>query len=544
MTFISRLKNGFDGLTGKEFAHKSTYSSIRDNSSPSLDVHAMKMSFSEASMFSQPVWGPDISSGAGAHSREGYASKPFDTPAIPMSTQKIALQTDEDVQLAVNHLSSKISGGSHYWSSMNEGLTEYMSAFTKDLNFDTFDTTLLKETLWYGNSVWKPRMGIREVRRADDLMHIPISSFVRIWWDRQRIPYRYEFRGSEYQGYHFPDEILHFMWNPVNASVFGTGFGVAMTSPRDFEQVSPNGPVAQRLPSLLDRKYSTQHTMQITERRYIPHNVYVAEGAETDERRALQADVGTLKPGEDFVVGTSVKVQELGSSQRAFDPTQFSDLTMGAIMKAMNDFRGKQAGESNHSYANAESSALLDEIGLASFPLAMTTQLIDKIFKPWYEANPYYDPMFGGGLVPVPFDEAKFDLKFGRVEKTDIPIEHQIKLIELAISSGVVQDPVEMRKLFEDAGLGLTKEQTDALQQQYFDYNALPEGMGNDPQMTPEYGFEFDNQVMGSPPMDSPIYNDVAQSLSGMPAFTPLPFDPQPSNKSQDWNTGRNYERR
>lgn len=144
-------------------------------------------------------------------------------------------------------------------------LTEYLEDFSRGIDFDTFDTIMVKELLWYGNSVWKPRMGIQNVRSFDDLMHIPISSFVRVWWDRQRQPYKYEFRGAEYQGYHNPGEVIHFVWNPIDASVFGTGFGASMTSPRFFSQVSSNGLIDNKLPSLLERKYATQFNMQMAE---------------------------------------------------------------------------------------------------------------------------------------------------------------------------------------------------------------------------------------------------------------------------------------
>ncbi len=57
---------------------------------------------------SQPVWGPEIST-VGAYSREGYTSRSFDTPEIPFRIQAGALARDEDVQLAINDLSSKIT---------------------------------------------------------------------------------------------------------------------------------------------------------------------------------------------------------------------------------------------------------------------------------------------------------------------------------------------------------------------------------------------------------------------------------------------------
>ncbi|MDE1868263.1 MAG: hypothetical protein KGI08_11225, partial [Thaumarchaeota archaeon] len=376
-------------------------------------------------------------------------SKTFDIPFIPFTTQEIALQVDEDVQLAINHLSSQITGGEHYWKATDDELTHYMNRFTRDLNFDEMDTIMVKELLWFGNTVWKPRLGIQFIRNKYDLMHIPISSFIRVWWDRQRIPYKYEFRGPDYQGYHNPEDIIHIPWNQINASAFGTGFGVAMTTVKQFSQITPAGPQDAVLPSLLDRKYSQQLTMHITERRYIPHNVYKALDSSADERAAMQASLVDLAPGEDFVTGTNVEVQELGSSQRAFDPTLFSDLVQGPIMKALNDFRGKQAGESGHTFANAKTAALLDEIGLSAFPLAFIHQLEEKLFKPWYEANPLYssDPMgYGGGYVGLPWDDAEFEFHFGRIQKKDLPADQMIAMIQAAVQSGAVQDPLELRK--------------------------------------------------------------------------------------------------
>jgi hypothetical protein len=178
--------------------------------------------------------------------------------------------------------------------------------------------------------------------------------------------------------------------------------------------------------------------------------------------------VADLETGEDLVVGNKLEVTELGTNQKAFNPTQFTDLVQGQIFKATGDFSGKQGSESSHQYANAETSDRVDDVGLASFPLGVTRQLAEKLFQPWYEQNGgSYDPMYGGGLIAVPWKDANPELNFGRVQKQDLEPADMIKLIELACNSGAVQDPVEMRKLFEDAGLGLTKEFTDMIQNQY-----------------------------------------------------------------------------
>jgi len=559
MAWITRLRNGLSHM----IAPQNRFEPSRAPTN-SLDVMSMKMSFEEAINasppgFSQPVWGPDIST-VGRYSQEGYTSKTFDKPLIPFTTLANALARDEDVQLAINHLSSQITGGEHYWKGSNDQITEYIEDFSTAIDFDELDTKIVKELLWYGNCFLKPRMGIGAVRTKHDLMHIPISSAVRIWWDRQRIPYKYEFRGAEYQGYHNPDEIIHLHWNPVNASAYGIGFGVAMTTPHAFTQITANGPQDNILPSLLDRKYSNNFTMHIAERRYTPRNVWVAVDADEEERATLNNRIQELKPGEDIVAGSKVEVQELGSTQRAFNPTQFTDTVLGPIMKAMNDFRGKQGTESSHQFANASTSAILDQIGLSSFPLTVTRMLIDQLFKPWYESNPIYDPSYGGGIVAIPWEECDFDLNFGRIQKKDIELAEQIKLIELAIQTGAVQDPLEIRDLIEDAGLGLRKEYGQSMQDQYNPDNAMPPDFTNPmeaPLATDQAGIgggpipnNFVNQGMGLPPNDMPIYNDMIQNVRGdNPAtentpFRPNPYTAQPSDPRLNFTETKRKKRR
>ena len=512
----SRLNNSYGGIDRSAVSSK-VAGSVSGSRGPShLNVNNMKMAFDS---FSQPVWGPEIAT-LGAYAREGYTSKTFDVPFIPFSTQKMALQVDEDVQLAINDLASRVTGSEHYWKAIDDQVAQYMSDFSHDIHFDILDTELVKEVLWYGNSVYKPRLGVQYIRNMDDLMHIPISSFTRIWWDRQRIPYKYEFRGPEYQGYHNPSDIIHIKWNPVNASAFGTGFGVSMTSPRAFSQITPGGPVDCLLPSILDRKYSTQLTMHITERRYIPHNVYVMPSSSADERAAARADLVNLTPGEDIVVGTQTEVQELGSMQRAFNPAQWAELTVAPILKAMNDFRGKNSGESGHQYANAKTAALLDEIGLASFPAAVITQLVEFLFEPWYDNHPLYSMNYGGGLVSMPWKECKYELNFGRVEKKDLPPEILIQFLDFGLRSGALNDPVEIRDIMEDAGLGLRKENTAMMNSMYHDTNVMPPSFGQQNNFS-TYGADHAPR-----PQDSPQYNDHDNPT---PRF-PSKIDQQPSD--------------
>ncbi len=509
-----------------------------------MNVNAVQYaaSLSHEQGFSQPVFGAELST-VGQYSREGYTSRTFDTPTVPFSIQSYYAERDEDVSLAVNDLTSKITGGAHYWKSEIEAVQEKMSQFSKDIDFDWIDTILVKEVITYGNSFWKARLGINNIRNKDDLMCIPISSAVRIWWDRQRMPYKFEFRGSEYQGYHNVADVMHFMWNPINSSMFGTGVMTSLTSTRDFEDVTPTGTISKKLPSLMDRKYSTAMTMHLTERRYTPHNVYVAQNASQSERTQLSSDLANLDTGEDIVVGNKVEVQELGTAARAFDPTMFTNMVQGEILKGLQTFTGKQGGEESHQYANAQESSMQTEIGLASFPLAMTKQLQNNLFQPWYEStggtvdntvDMYGMPAgYGGGIVAIPWEEANPEINFGSEVKTEIDTEQQIKLVELAISTGAVQDPVEMRQLLEDAGLNLRKEMTEQMEQQYNPMAA------QQPQQTPDPSWSTYEPDQSMRPQEDPNFassnrDEPIKSMDATLGDTNS-FDSQPSDPRLNW---------
>ncbi len=431
----------------------------------SVDVHQMK----EYLNTSHPVFGPEI----GIHSglSEGYSSITFKRPWTSFAEQATYLQEDEDVQLAINHQASQITGNDHYWKANKKEYSDYMTKFSKKIWFDILDTDIVKELLWYGNTVLVPLIPIPEIQHRNDFLHIPISSFIRIWIDRLRRPYKYEFRGSEWQGYMNPQDVIHLKWNPVNASPFGTGFGVALTSAREFFDISVEGLQARKLPNLIDRKLATSFWMHLAQKRYISRNVYQALKSTKDDRATLKSHLKTLEPGEDVVTGVKLTVQELGTSQRSFDPTLFTNLVSGQLYKGLGDFTGKQGEESSHQYANAKEASKEIEKGLASFPLATTLQLMEYLFQPWYMAHPLYDPEYGMGIISVPWDECGFELNFGQEVKRDLTPEQHFALLQLLISSGIVLDPSHILELFEDAGLAIRTEIKEVLTNMYNDPN-------------------------------------------------------------------------
>jgi len=116
------------------------------------------------------------------------------------------------------------------------------------------------------------------------------------------------------------------------------------------------------------------------------------------------------------------------------------------------------------------------------------------------------------------------------------------------MQSPLPKDPIELRKLFEQAGLGLTKSMDGQYQQAIDQGYTSPMGLtGISPIPQNDMGGgevpNFNNQNVGSPPMDNPIYDDMMRDVRG----SQNPFKPTNYRKdlksNQDYeNTGRNYE--
>jgi len=299
------------------------------------------------------------------------------------------------------------------------------------------------------------------------------------------------------------------------------------------------------LPSMLDRKYSIEFIMQMASQRYVTRNVYMATGASEEERNKLQSFVEQLKIGQDLVSGTQLEVQELGTNTRTFNPQEFIETVSSPIMKALNDFSGKQGSEASHSFANAETAKEESEGGISAFTINVKSQLAKKLFKPWYEANPHTTMSYMGGLIPVDWKELKFSLNFGTLEKKDIPVESLIKLIDSYQNNPVLmQNTKPLIEMYKMAGVPIDDDVAENIDNIYNDPTGqmaldnvdLPQSDigGGEVYPTPQ----FNNQTMGSPPNENEIYDSMIKWPSG----EPLPSDYHQSNVSQDFDYGRDYE--
>lgn len=414
----------------------------------------------------QPFWFSNI--GGNHFPREGFTYTPFDLPVIPFDQQMQSYLDDEDATMAINFLAAKTTGASYFWKAKSDTLMRYVDDFCHKINLDLMAWQIAKELLAFGNSFWKLRVPIMQVRSFDDFLQIPIDSAARIWWTPDRIPQWYEFRGAHYNGYFMPEEILHFTWNRTNGQVFGFGAMAQLTNRVTYFEDTVNGPVMKVRESYMDIKHGLQNVIYKTSKRYLPRNVWGAAQATNSERDNMRSALTTLQDSEDIIHGIKgMTVQELGNQTRAFDPAAYMDMYQSGIFKAVGTSKGRIDGQSSGpTYANGEQSAILDDIGLSHFPIQLKQQLIDLIIRPWYETQPIGDPSLDGGLgLFIPWSKGQFELSFGKATKNDLkPAEIKLWADSLLAAGSITPDGY--RKMAEAAGVTVPEESIEALQQE------------------------------------------------------------------------------
>lgn len=400
----------------------------------------------------QPFWFSNI--GGNHFPREGFTYRPYDTPIVPFKDQVKGYLDDEDPQMGVNFLAAKIVGGDHYWRGKTENLIKYISTYTQGLNLNYLAWQIVKELLAYGNCFVKPRKPIWECTKIEDFLILPIESSVRIWWTPDRRPIWYEFRGAEYNGYFRPGELIHFVWNPANGSLYGFGIMAQLVNRVTYYEDTPDGPIIKIRESLLDIKHGSQNVSYKTQKRYLPRNVYGAFNTDEVTRDAMREELRVLHDSEDIVHGIKgLTIQELGNQTRPIDPQVFMDMFQSSIFKAVQTSKGRIAGQSEGpSYANGEESSILDEIGLSALPYQLKFQLTQFIIKPWYEGNRIRDKDIAMGLVDLPFDVCDFELEFGKQVKKDMEPEQVAQWVQILSQNNAIL-PQEIRKIADQIGV-------------------------------------------------------------------------------------------
>ena len=400
----------------------------------------------------QPFWFSNI--GGNHFPREGFTYRPYDIPTTDFSDQLKGYIDDEDAQMGINFLAAKTTGGNHYFKAKTTALAEYVETWTKDINLDYINWQVAKELLAFGNSFWRLRVPIWEATSPRDFMQIPIESSKRIWWTPDRRPLWYEFRGADYNGYFRPQEIMHFVYNPINGQVYGFGIMSQLANRVSYLEDTPDGTIFKERESYMDIKHGLQNVSYKVMKRYLPRLVYGAANAGEEVRDTMRSELRVLHDSEDIVHGIKgLDIKELGLTTRPIDPQVFMDMFQASIFKAVQTSKGRIAGQSSGpTYSNGEESAILDEVGLAQFPIQLKFQIQNMIVKPWYEFNRIPDKALALGKIAVPWGAAEFEMMFGKQSKKDLEPEQTAQWVQILQTAGQIS-PKEIRKIAEFVGV-------------------------------------------------------------------------------------------
>jgi len=400
----------------------------------------------------QPFWFSNI--GGNQFPREGFTYRPYDIPVVPISEQLKGYFDDEDARMGIDFLAAKTTGGELYFKAKTQALASYLEHWAVEVNLDGLIWTIAKELLAFGNCFVRVRVPLWEVSRPEDFQVIPISSLARIWWTPDRRPLWYEFRGAEYNGYFRPGEVFHFSWNRTNGQLIGFGIMAQLTNRVIYSEDTADGPVIKERESLLDIKHQMQNVSSKIMKRYLPRNVISAPRSDISARNAIAATMRTIHDSEDIIHGIDgLKVETINNDTRPIDVNVFMDMFQSSIFKAIGTSKGRIAGQSQGpTYANGEQSAVLDEIGLAQFPIQLKRMVQSFITKPWYEMNRITDEKIHNGALAVTWDMAEFKLEFGKQTKKDLLPEELAQWAQI-LGSNQVLTKRELRNIAAKAGV-------------------------------------------------------------------------------------------
>ena len=400
----------------------------------------------------QPFWFSNI--GGNHFPREGFTYRPYDIPIVPFSDQMKGYLDDEDARMGIDFLAAKTTGGAHYFKAVTQDIASYIEKWTADINLDGLMWTIAKELLAFGSCFVRLRVPLAEATRPEDFQILPISSFARLWWTPDRRPLWYEFRGAEYNGYFRPTELAHFVWNPTNAQLLGFGIMAQLTNRVSYSEDTADGPIIKERESLLDIKHQMQNVSGKIMKRYLPRNVISAPKTDISARNSIAETMRTLHDSEDIVHAVDgLKIDTINQDTRPIDVQNFMDMFQSSIFKAVGTSKGRIAGQSQGpTYANGEESSILDEIGLAQFPIQLRRQVQHFIVKPWYEMNRITDKKFNNGALALTWDQTEAQLEFGKQSKKDLLPEELAQWAQILGSNGVLTKR-ELRNIAQKAGV-------------------------------------------------------------------------------------------
>ena len=317
-----------------------------------------------------------------------------------------------------------------------EQAKQIVDEFNEAVNLDELLQIGAREIVASGNSFWLKM----EPERLENVKILPLTGFDNsraVMRDRYGDVTGYSYSYGDVKTSFPPEKIIHFKWNPVNFSAFGTGVLQVLLTELCF-----NG---DKRMSFLEMKARIEKIMpEIFEKYAGPDELWIFAGA-SDEKLAEYQRLIKSKPkaGARFVYNKA----EADVKTVAVDPRARYEAYVEHILNQV--YLGGQTPLpklfTTPGFTEASARAALE---IAE----RKVMALQRFIKRTCEREIFYPVIQQAGLNPV---KANCRLNWGR-EKPEVKLEDMIRLAEISASSGVEYvRPEEVRKNLIKSGFEL-----------------------------------------------------------------------------------------
>jgi len=344
-------------------------------------------------------------------------------PPISLATLVEYYLKDPAVMAAVDCISEQIAGAGFY-TICEPGFEDAKKAvdeFCKDVNMDGMLIQTSKEVVLGGNCFWEKIRGKAGEQKGKlvSLKILPLSSLKFILRDKHARRHGYiQQIGSEKVEFE-ADEIIHFCFNPMDGSAWGTGILHSLAVTKQVDETSVR-------PAFLDIKARLEDDIGKIVHRYAgPKRLWKFEGVGDEKLKEEYAPtIQTAPVDADFVTNKPVEVDSLDINPAAnFDG--FIGHIDSQVVQGLQTPMTRLFTTPGFTEASAREATRMSDRKIL---------LLQRVIARIVEMNVFDVILRENDIDP---EKAGVRIRWGMQDRPEVKIEHIIQLAQITATSGI-----------------------------------------------------------------------------------------------------------
>ncbi len=229
-----------------------------------------------------------------------------ESPPVTFERLRDYYLKDPSSKGAIDDFAAQVVGPGFYLTADDDRALNVMNEWNEQAAIDQWFHATVIELLYAGNSFTEYPEDLAEPPEFLSLM-VELSSIVRIKRTEtgevqgivQRVGGKERLLDSR--------TVMHFAWNRIDRSAFGTGLLYPLASNR-------SGPDNETIPPLLDIKAQMENDMRIAFHRYPPRYLIQFEAGDKVFEDKIKPALKDWKPGEDIAVNVKADVKDISTN--------------------------------------------------------------------------------------------------------------------------------------------------------------------------------------------------------------------------------------